>query len=214
VADHSRYEEDALGRLRLTANFVGITTFGSRTDALAAVERVRSVHEGVVGFTDERVPYAANDPHLLEWVHIAEVTMFLAAARAYGPTTVTSALADQYVAEMAIVARDLGIPGPPMTEVELDARLEGFRSELRMTDAGRAARNFVLRGVARSPQDRVTYATIVAAGVGVLPGWARRDLEIPALPLVDTFVVRPAVTVAATALRFVLPGPRERDRTP
>ena len=42
-----------------------------------AVAQVRAVHDRVVGVTVDGVPYAANDPHLLKWVHVAELDSFL-----------------------------------------------------------------------------------------------------------------------------------------
>src|SRR5215831_18847783 len=83
VLDHSRFREDPLGRLRRTAAFIAGTTYGSTATAHALIDRVRRVHETVVGTTPGGRPYAADDPHLLTWVHVAEVTSFLRAHRRY-----------------------------------------------------------------------------------------------------------------------------------
>src|ERR1700692_1373156 len=40
VAQHSRYREDPLGRLLQTANFIGYTTYGTKAQAYACIERV------------------------------------------------------------------------------------------------------------------------------------------------------------------------------
>ena len=45
---------------------------------------VRRVHHHVVGVGPDGRPYSANDPHLLRWVHLAEVDSFLAAHERYG----------------------------------------------------------------------------------------------------------------------------------
>ena len=50
----------------------------------AAVDAVRAIHDRVVGVLDDGTPYAANDPHLLGWVHVAEVDSFLRAHTVYG----------------------------------------------------------------------------------------------------------------------------------
>ena len=39
---------------------------------------MRAVHERVRGIAPDGRPYAANDPHLLRWVHLAELDSFLA----------------------------------------------------------------------------------------------------------------------------------------
>ena len=54
-----------LGRLRRTARFIALTTFGSRDEAEAAIERVRTVHAQVHGTLPDGTPYDAGDPHLL-----------------------------------------------------------------------------------------------------------------------------------------------------
>jgi uncharacterized protein (DUF2236 family) len=211
VAQHSMYKEAPLRRLEQTAMFIGVTTYGSRKDALATIEKVRAVHKVVKGTARDGVTYSANDPRLLEWVHVAEVWMFLAGAKAYGPSPISNELADAYVNEMATLARDLGVLDPPTTVRGLKVRLEKFRPELELIPEGREARNFVMRGVARSPQERLAYATLIAGSVGLLPSWARRGLGIPKLPLANTLLVRPAATLLCTSLRFVVPPARDHS---
>jgi uncharacterized protein (DUF2236 family) len=205
VAQHSRYREDPLGRLERTASFIGTTTYGSRADARRAIERVRAVHSTVHGISNSGVAYRADDPHLLEWVHVAELSMFLAAVRTYGPQKISATRADQYVAEMAQVGADLGVVNPPMNLAELDDRLKAYRDELELIDVAREARNFVVRGVSRRAQERVVYATLVSAAIGVLPSWARRQLELPNVPGADTLIVRPAATAMLATLRLAVP---------
>ncbi len=53
--------------------------------------RVHAVHEHVVGVARDGRPYRANDPHLLRWVHVAEVDSFLAAHERYGDEPLTDA---------------------------------------------------------------------------------------------------------------------------
>ena len=83
VWDHSSFRTDILGRLRRTATFITGTTFGSRADALALIERVKSIHAHISGTAPDGRPYRADDPTLLTWVHVAEVSSFLAAHLRY-----------------------------------------------------------------------------------------------------------------------------------
>ncbi len=205
VAQHSRYREDPLGRLEQTATFIGTTTFASRADAAAMIERVRAVHEAVRGETSDGTPYRASDPHLLSWVHVAELTMFLEASRQYGPRTLTREREDQYIAEMAVVGSDLGVASPPLTRQELDDQLTAFRPELTLTSDAREARDFVVRGVARSVRERAAYGTIVAAAIGILPPWARQQLKFPSIPLVNTWLIRPSAATLCATLRVAVP---------
>jgi hypothetical protein len=127
VAQHSRYQDDPLGRVLQTANFIGATTFGSKETAQIAIDRVLTVHRYVHGVADDGVPYDANDPHLLLWVHCAEIYMFLNAYRRFGSQRLSDAEADHYVREMAPLARILGVLDPPENVEELNAAIERRR---------------------------------------------------------------------------------------
>ena len=204
VAKYSSYREDPLGRLYQTAQFVGVTTFGSEHDAHSVIETVKFIHEGVNGTAPDGRHYSATDPHLLAWVHDAETAMFLKAAEQYGPRSISAARADQYVKEMSRVATDLGVLQAPQTKVELWGNLEAYIPELELIEQGRDARNFVLRGVSKKPHEIATYATLVAAAINLLPDWSRTVLRLPKIPLVESFVVRPAALAACTTLRFAI----------
>jgi uncharacterized protein (DUF2236 family) len=44
VLDHSNFREDMHGRLRRTARFIAVTTFGHRDEAMKAIARVNRIH--------------------------------------------------------------------------------------------------------------------------------------------------------------------------
>lgn len=204
VADHSSYREDPIGRLRRTAAFVGATTFGSVMQAEEAIEQVRLVHRRVHGRAPDGRRYSANDPALLTWVHVAEVSSFLAASRRYGPRRLSTADGDRYYAETAVVARSLGARRVPESTAEVDAYFRRVRPELSAGRQALDARDFLLRGVAKRPNDRAIYACILAAALAVLPPWARQELRIPQPPLVDDLVVAPVARTVLGALRWTL----------
>ncbi len=204
VADHSDYREDPIGRLRRTANFVGATTFGTVEQATQAIESVREVHRHVRGRAPDGRRYAASDPELLTWVHVAEVSSFLAAAERYGPGRIRPDERDRYFHETAVVARSLGARWVPETVDEVEAYFKRIRPELYAGPQAIEARNFLLRGVARNPSDRVVYAGIVAAALAIVPRWARGELGIPAPPLVDDIMVVPFARAFCGALRWTL----------
>src|SRR5262245_66629741 len=76
VAEHSDYRSDPWHRLQRTSTFLAVTTYGPAADAQRAVDRVRGIHQRVHGIAPDGTPYRASDPHLLEWVHVAEVDSF------------------------------------------------------------------------------------------------------------------------------------------
>ena len=205
VAQHSHYREDPLGRLERTALFVGTTTFRSREEAAATIARVRKIHATVSGVTDLGIDYDATDPHLVSWVHIAEVGSFLAAYQRYGARPLSVEEADGYVADMAPVAIDLGALSVPRSVAELETQLTAYRPELALTSPAREVRNFVLVGVRRTPHEAAAYAVLCAAAQGVLPHWARRQLGLLSVPLADRMVVRPAARLLTGAMRWVVP---------
>src|SRR5271166_1288622 len=72
VWDHSNFRTDMQGRLRRTARFIALTTYGGQADAEAVIARVRGIHDRVHGTLPDGSPYAANDASLLAWVHVTE----------------------------------------------------------------------------------------------------------------------------------------------
>lgn len=64
------YERDPWRRLQRTLQLTYAVTFGSRTEAVAAAERINEVHERVHGVDEVTgLPYDALDPELLLYVH-------------------------------------------------------------------------------------------------------------------------------------------------
>lgn len=206
VAGHSDYRNDPWGRLHRTGRFVGMTTFGSSAAAEQAIEIVRRVHGPVRGTAPDGRPYAADDPHLMLWVHVTEVDSFLRAYRRHGEGRLTDAEADEYVAQMAEIARRLGTEEPPTDRASLRATIEAFRPELSAGTQARDAVRFLLLPpvplVARG-----AYGLIAAGAIALLPGWARRELRLPVPPLADPFLIRPAATTLTRAMGwFLAPG--------
>src|SRR5271156_5244526 len=135
VAEHSNYRDDPWGRLQRTSTFLAETTFGSAVDAQRAVDRVRGIHRRVHGIAADGRPYTATDPHLLEWVHIAEADSFLRAYQLYGATPLDQSGRAANVAGQGASAARAGVIDPPGSERELAQRLDGFRSQVRRQPA-------------------------------------------------------------------------------
>jgi uncharacterized protein (DUF2236 family) len=205
VADHSDYRRDPWGRLQRTADFLAATTFGPASLAQQAVDRVHRVHRHVTGTGPGGEPYAANDPHLLEWVHLAEIDSFLAAHDRYGNEPLTGGDRDQYVADTAVVARALGVLEPPETEAGLRRRLAAFRPELRGTKPARDAARYLLLQPPLPIAARAPYALIAGAAVALMPGWTRLPLRLPWLPVSEAVALRPAGELVTRTLRWATP---------
>jgi uncharacterized protein (DUF2236 family) len=191
-------------RLQRTSTFLAVTTFGTAGDAQRAVDKVRGIHRRVHGVARDGRPYRADDPHLLEWVHIAEVDSFLLAHRLYGNKPLDQAGRDGYVADTARVAVALGVVDPPRTEAELRQRIEDFRPELTSTPAAREAARFLVLTPPLPLLARAPYGVIAATSVSMLPWWARVPLRLPYLPPVEGTAIRVAGRVLVGGIRWAM----------
>ncbi|HEY3017086.1 MAG TPA: oxygenase MpaB family protein [Nocardioides sp.] len=207
VAEHSGYRGDMWGRLARTSRYLAVTTFGTAADAQQAVDAVRAIHDRVVGTTSDGRPYTAADPHLLAWVHAAEVDSFLLAHSVYGARPLAAADRDLYLAQAAEVARRLGVIDPPTTEAELARTLADFRPELRGTDAARDAVAFLIREPELPLAARPPYAMLTAAAISLMPRWTRKPLGLPSYPVVERTLVRGLGTAATRTIRWALAPP-------
>jgi len=208
VAGHSGYQGDPWGRLQRTSTFLATTTFGTAADADRAVARVRAVHGRVRGKAADGRAYSARDPHLLRWVHVAEVDSFLAAHQLYGAERLDQRGRDRYVAETARVATALGVVDPPLDEAQLAADLSRYRPELRSTPEARTAARFMLLHPPVPLAARFGYAVLSAAAVALLPRWARLPLRLPYLPLAEATLIRGAGHGLTAGIRWVMsPAP-------
>ncbi|WP_395690996.1 oxygenase MpaB family protein [Nocardioides sp.] len=213
VSEHSGYRGDMWGRLARTSTFLAVTTFGHADDAEAAVRAVRRIHERVTGTMPDGTPYAASDPHLLMWVHVAEVDSFLRAHDVYGAEPLVGADRDTYVAQAGEVAARLGVVDPPTTEAELAQVLASYRPELQATTEAREAVSFLLLKPPLPLVARAPYGVLVAAAVGLMPRWTRKPLRLPYLPISERTVVRALGGAATGTIRWAMaPGRDQRSQ--
>ncbi len=209
VSEHSGFRGDMWGRLHRTSRFLAVTTFGVDDDAQRAVDAVRAIHERVTGVLPDGTPYAASDPHLLMWVHVAEADSFLRAHQVYGRRPLDQAGRDEYVAQMAEVGRRLGVIDPPTTEAGLAEVLASYRTELRGTPEAREAVRYVLLRPPLPLAARAPYAVLAAAAVAMMPAWTRLPLRLPWLPVSERTVVPVLGGLATGAIRWALTAPSE-----
>jgi len=174
VAQHSTWKQDPFGRLAATSSYLLTTTYGDTASALAAAAWVRKIHVHVRGTDPETgLPYSAEDPALLLWVHAGMVDSIVEVVRRYG-RPLDAADLDRYVAEMVRFAEIVGVPREevPSTVKSLREYLESV--ELRQaTPAAREAIEIVLDPPDLDPDMRALWHDIGQVAVGTLPNWAR-----------------------------------------
>jgi uncharacterized protein (DUF2236 family) len=185
VDQHSGWRRDPAGRLAATSAYLATITFGERAAAERAAARVRRIHDhvrGVDGVTGRR--YAAGDPALLLWVHVALVQSSLAAGQAFG-TPLSAADGDRYVAEMVVAAELAGVPRAlvPASVAELDRYVASVRPELRCTPAAAESMGYLLDPPGLDEEIAGFWRDVRDAAIAVLPQWARQMYGYGAPPL-------------------------------
>jgi uncharacterized protein (DUF2236 family) len=215
VAQHSEWRKDPFGRLAATSEYVLTVTYGERSAAHAAAARVRAVHTHVHGVDDVTgLPYSAEDPALLLWVHAAMVDSILRVVQRYG-RPLQAGDPDHYVAEMVPFAVIVGVPAEmvPKSVDELAGYLASVEL-LRATPAARDAIAFVLDPPDLDQDLRDTWRELGLAAVGTLPEGVRSQFGLPAPPpeALERETVRQLVGVLDLAFES-LPGVLEaRER--
>ncbi|WP_040338392.1 oxygenase MpaB family protein [Candidatus Blastococcus massiliensis] len=204
-------------RLIRTAAYVDTLTFGTRTEAVRAVARVRGIHRRLGG-TEETTgrTYRVDDPDLLLWVHCCEVDSLLSVARRAG-VPLTDDDADRYVAEQVTAAGLVGIDPAdvPDSVAALAAYFERMRPSLALTPAARDAYRLVVlppmpTWVRFLTPAQPAWGGLASLAVALLPVWARRMYSLPGLALTDV-----AATPALKAFRqTVLRLPLRAQRSP
>ncbi|MDR3097688.1 MAG: oxygenase MpaB family protein [Paraburkholderia sp.] len=204
VWDHSTFRSDILGRLRRTATFIAGTTYGSRADALALIERVKKIHLAVTGTAPDGRAYRASDPALLTWVHVAEVSSFLAAYLRYVNPALPGEMQDQYYAEVALIAQLLGATEVPRSRAEVAAYLEAMRPELIASERTREVVRVLMEAPVPRPAMRPAGALMRHAGIDLLPPFAQQMLGFDRFALARRAMVQPGMRAVAPVLRWAL----------
>jgi uncharacterized protein (DUF2236 family) len=203
VAQHSRYESDALGRLAGTTRWLTIMTFGSRTAIEREARRVNAMHKAVRGTYDDRgIPreYQARDPHLLLWVHVAFTDSFLSTYQLYSGAHIDS---DAYVGQWARVVEPLGLEDAPRNYEQLEQCLRDFDDELVVSDLTLDVVRFI-RKPPLSRTARIAYWFLFQGAVASLPSSYRNRLKLRCLP---QGIVFPTTRMLLRIMRLAV-GPR------
>lgn len=201
VWDHSNFREDMQGRLRRTARFISMTTYGHCDDAAAAIAQVRGIHARIGGVLPDGTPYRADAPELLAWVHVTEATSFLAAWCRYGEPGMSGRDQDRYFAEFAAIAEALGADPVPRSRIEAERLIAATRPALLSDARTREVMRFLLSQRAQKPAAEPIQALAFRAAIDLLPPWARALHELPR-PLLTRPLVRAGTLGVARTLRW------------
>jgi uncharacterized protein (DUF2236 family) len=203
VVQHSRYEEDVLGRLSGTIRWLTATTFASTIAVAEEATRVRHMHERVRGnYTDskgERQNYRASDQDLLSWVHLAFTDSFLSAHMLYGRRQIPGG-PDAYIKLWGQTVVLLGLEDPPESLAQLSAQMREFDAQLIVDERTKR----VVRFIRRAPLPvlaRPLYRLLFHAAVDSLPDTYRQRLGLRRLP---SPFIRAVTRLALRAMRAIV----------
>jgi uncharacterized protein (DUF2236 family) len=177
VHDHSRYNEDPLGRLSGTVRWVVTTTFGSTEAVAEETLRVSKLHRRVEGTyqpgasATTEISYSAGDTDLVTWVHCVFTDAFLAAQRTWGDQIPSlrpgETGEDRYVREWAEAGTQMGMTSPPRSRAELEETLAAFRPVLRADDRVKKALVF-LTNPPLPASTKIPYAIMVNGAIATM----------------------------------------------
>jgi len=203
VWDHSNFREDMLGRLRRTGQFISGTTFGSTKDANWLIDKVRTIHLQVTGTAPDGTHYAASDPDLLTWVHVAEVSSFMAAHLRYLNPQLSLADQDKYYAETAMVAERLGAVNVPTSRQAIEDYLHRMRPQLECGERTLEVMRVLKDAPAPSRMAKPMGNLMMQAGIELLPAWASVMFGIRQTTL-KRKMIRAGINRSAPVLRWAV----------
>ncbi len=203
VWDHSSFREDMIGRLRRTSQFIAGTTFAATADAQWLIERVRAIHTGVTGHAPDGRAYAASDPELLTWVHVAEVRSFMAGYLRYGDPDLSVEDQDRYFDEVARIAEALGAESVPRNRQQIDTYIERMRPQLCFDSRTAEVLQLLLAAPAPNRMTQPVGYLMARAGVDLLPEWGREIAGIR-LSRPQRLLIQSGMRLLAPTLRWAL----------
>ncbi|WP_067482727.1 oxygenase MpaB family protein [Actinomadura hibisca] len=211
VWQNSNFQEDPIGRLQRTSDFVGMATFGSPAEIEELAAKVRGIHRSLrILNHDTGRKERLDQPELLLWVHCAEVYSYLEVARRAG-LPLTGRMADKYLDEQRHTATYVGLHAEdvPGSVAAMEDYFAEMRPQLRVTEEAAATVRFLMwptmpENLKFLNPGKPGYFPFGALCYYSLPDWARQMYgSLPEVP-------QPAVTAALKSFRTALSTVPER----
>jgi uncharacterized protein (DUF2236 family) len=177
VWDHTTFRTDPLRRMRRTGMAAMVTVYGASSQATRMISGVRRMHDQVRGTTPDGIPYEANDPELLRWVHATAAFGFLEAYHHY-VQPLAQAERDGYYEEGSPISHLYGAESAPVSEREL---MELFTHTLPRLEPSEILSEFlgIMESLPLLPRPlRFMNKGIISASVGLLPPEFRMKLGL------------------------------------
>jgi uncharacterized protein (DUF2236 family) len=164
---------------------------------------VNRIHANVHGTMPDGSAYVANEPELLRWVHLGEVSSFLRAYQSFSLNPLNPSEEDRYLAEMTLIGKHLGIDDLPQTKQASEEALLIFVPDLQF-DHRTAEIIKVIENYPSTLWERPLIKLVIQAAFDELPDWALAMLgRTPSSPL-EKQAVRHALRLAGLPLQAAL----------
>lgn len=171
VWDHSDFRGRLKERLGRTAYFVAATTYGSEALAMGAIRKVNAIHAQITGIDLQGNPYVANEPALIQWVHLVEVRSFLSAYQHLSKQALSATECDAYVREMSQVGHLLGAKDLALSVESLDTQLRAYQPTLVFDERAQEIWQ-VIKAYPSDWFDRPFMNLVLKSAMDVMPEWA------------------------------------------
>lgn len=179
VWEHTSFRTDPLRRLRRTGLAAMVTVYAAGPVAEDMIAGVARMHARVRGVTPAGVPYRADDPELLRWVHATALFGFMQAYHTY-VRPLEAGERDRFVGEGAPAALRYGALDPPQSVAELEGLFDEMAPQL---EASSILDEFldIMAELSLFPAwlQPVNHA-LMAAAIGLLPADIRDRLGLSA----------------------------------
>ena len=175
VWEHTTFRRDPVTRMRRTGYAAWVTVYAPEATARTMIAGVVRAHERVEGRTPAGVPYRANEPELLTWVHATAAFGFVEAYTRF-VRPLTGGEIDRFYAEGASVGALYGADRSPHSTADLDALFAVMAPKLERSDIVLEFFD-IIRAAHLLPWRRLQRLMIRAA-VEITPPWARAILGL------------------------------------
>ena len=203
VWDHSDFRNKLKERLGRTAYFVAATTYGGKPMATEAIRRVNAIHANIRGVDLDGKAYVANEPDLIRWVHLAEVSSFLNAYQHLSKSPLSQSECDQYIDEMTQVGLLLGAEKLPTTWQTTQEELLSYKEYLRFDMRAREILE-VVKNYPTDWQDKPFMHLVLNAAFDVMPKWVLNLIEKQPACALQVQSTRLALQLASEPIQWAL----------
>lgn len=200
VVEHSAFDGDFMGRTRRTGEYVLNVSFGTTEQAERYTSMLPRIHDRVVGVAPDGRPYAANEPELLDFVHVTQFVATAAAHRRFGARPLDRAGLDRYIAENARVGAAVGVLDPPTSWAEAMAALDRHRPNLAIGEQASEGLRYLADPPFLPAPARPVWRALHTGALACLPPFARRLMGLGRPNPVDLAACRSLVRTMGALL--------------